>query len=311
MRLATLLLAALALVALSPPPASAQNARAFVSARGSDANDCSYAAPCRTFAGAHNKTNPGGEISVLDPGGYGKVTITKSISIVNDGVGEAGMLFVWSGVGITVNAGAIDIVSLRGLIIDGGGVGTNGIKFNTGKSLTVTNTIVRRFTQHGIYFLPNTASSLTVSNAMVTDNGSIGIFVSPTGSGAITAVFTRVEVNANAFSGIYLSGLTNTGSVKGTVSDSSASGNAFTAYVAQTDAAHAPTSMMLYRSVAANNGGGVYADGVGAIVRMSQSVLTANNVGWGGATGIVNSYGDNYIDGNNSFETAPTGIPRK
>ena len=53
------------------------------------ANPCTFVAPCRSFQAGHDNTFPDGQITVLDPGTYGAVTITKSISIVNDGVGEA------------------------------------------------------------------------------------------------------------------------------------------------------------------------------------------------------------------------------
>ena len=71
-------------------PAAAQATRTWVSGTGDDANPCSRTAPCKTFAGAISKTAAGGEISVLDPGGFGAVTITKSISIVSEGQ-EAGV----------------------------------------------------------------------------------------------------------------------------------------------------------------------------------------------------------------------------
>src|SRR5207302_3494871 len=72
---------------LQVAPAHAQLARTFVSAAtGNDVNDCNRLTPCRTFQSAHDKTFANGEITVLDPGGYGAVTITKTISIVNDGV---------------------------------------------------------------------------------------------------------------------------------------------------------------------------------------------------------------------------------
>src|SRR5215218_10330016 len=91
-------------------PAQALFTRTFVSAgNGNDANDCDRLTPCRTFFGAHAKTNPGGEIVVLDPGGYGTLTITKSISIVNDGVGEASMFVAGGQAGITINAGTSDV----------------------------------------------------------------------------------------------------------------------------------------------------------------------------------------------------------
>jgi hypothetical protein len=73
------------LMFISVGAAQAQATRTWVSGVGDDANPCSRTAPCKTFAGALSKTAAGGEISVLDPGGFGAVTITKSISIVADG----------------------------------------------------------------------------------------------------------------------------------------------------------------------------------------------------------------------------------
>jgi len=91
--------------------------RTFVSGVGDDTNPCSREAPCRTFVGAVSKTKAGGEIDVLDPGGYGPVTITKSITI--DGKGMASILASGTN-GITVNAGSTDVIILRNLSINGG-----------------------------------------------------------------------------------------------------------------------------------------------------------------------------------------------
>src|ERR1700730_2917097 len=85
-------LAVLAILVFAGTPAYAQATRTWVSGVGDDANPCSRTAPCKTFAGAISKTAVGGEICVLDPGGFGAVTITKAISIRNDGVGTAGVL---------------------------------------------------------------------------------------------------------------------------------------------------------------------------------------------------------------------------
>src|SRR5947209_4498557 len=80
----------------------AQATRTWVSSTGDDASACSRTAPCKTFAGAISKTAANGEINVIDPGGFGAVTITKPISIINDGVGTAGVLVSGSN-GIVVN----------------------------------------------------------------------------------------------------------------------------------------------------------------------------------------------------------------
>src|SRR2546421_7012291 len=83
--------------------AQAQATRTWVSGVGDDANPCSRTAPCKTFAGAISKTAACGEISVLDPGGFGAVTITKSITIDGDGT-LAGILSATVNA-IIVNAG--------------------------------------------------------------------------------------------------------------------------------------------------------------------------------------------------------------
>src|SRR5262249_22711605 len=151
--------------------------------------------PCRTFQKAHDNTIASGEITVLDAGSYGSVTITKNISIINDGVGEAGTLVSGGGVGITVNAGSNDRVSLRGLTIKGLDPiygGSNGIKFNSGASLTIENCAIRNMNGDGIEVLPsipaNTTLTFTMSNTFVSDNGGgNGIYVAPAGQGDLFA----------------------------------------------------------------------------------------------------------------------------
>src|SRR5678809_162426 len=82
--------------------ANAQATRTWVSGVGDDTNPCSRTAPCKTFAGAISKTATAGEISVLDPGGFGAVTIVKSITINGDGT-LAGILASLTN-GVIVNA---------------------------------------------------------------------------------------------------------------------------------------------------------------------------------------------------------------
>jgi hypothetical protein len=64
--------------------AHALSNRTFVSGNGSDNSPCSLTAPCRSVAGAIAQTSPGGEIAVLDTAGYGAVTITQAVSIINE-----------------------------------------------------------------------------------------------------------------------------------------------------------------------------------------------------------------------------------
>ncbi len=179
----SLLLAVLLAFCLHVAAAQAQYVRTCVSANGNDANTCHCSQPCRTFQRAHDQTLPDGELTVLDPGGYGPVTITKGISIVNDGVGEASIAVSVAGTaGITVNAPPGGYVNLRGLTIQGVGAGTIGLRFNTGFSLTITNCVFRNHTGNGFEFFPNASSHLSVSNTLVSDKGGSGIFVLPFGS---------------------------------------------------------------------------------------------------------------------------------
>jgi hypothetical protein len=293
-------------------PAQAQATRTFVSPTGNDASvSCSLAAPCRTFAAAFALTNAGGEIAVLGTAGYGTLTINKAISIVNGGGFEAGIAVPSGGVGITINAGSSDAVSVRGLSIEGAGVGHTGIQFNTGKSLTVDNCVIRHFTNESIDFFPNAASRLSVSNSVMSDNNIAGIIVQPSGSAAVAAAFNRVQANGNQFYGILVDGSANSGTTKASVYDSVAAGNAI-GFLAFNNSGSS-TTLMLFHSVAADNdSSGVMADGSGAILRVAQSMVTGNSSGWvTNHSGVVQSYGDNYIDGNIGNQTAPPSTVRK
>src|SRR5688572_17347195 len=107
--------------------ASAQATRTWVSGVGDDVNPCSRTAPCKTFAGAISKTAANGEISVLDPGGFGAINITKAITI--DGGGEHGSILAALVTGVIVNAGVNDTIILRNLSINGAGNGLNGVRY--------------------------------------------------------------------------------------------------------------------------------------------------------------------------------------
>jgi hypothetical protein len=185
---------------LSAAPAQAGPNRTCVSGHGTDSGGCALVAPCRTFAFALTQTAAGGEIDVLDPAGYGQVTITKAISIVNDGVGTAA-IGASLGDAITINAGAGD-VHLRGLTIEGLGSGQNGI-FATGGNLTIENCVIRNFTQNGIFIGPSTSSSFSVSNTIASNNGNgAGIFIQPQGAAVVTGVLSNVTANNNRSGGI-------------------------------------------------------------------------------------------------------------
>src|SRR5262245_64385925 len=145
--LVSLPLAVLIAAGAGAASAQAQIARTFVSSLGNDGNDCQRLTPCRTLQRAHDQTLALGEITVIDPGGYGAVTITKGISIINDGVGEAGTLVSGGLNGITINASPNDRITLRGITVKGIGFGGgNGIVFQSGRFLSIENCVIRNLT---------------------------------------------------------------------------------------------------------------------------------------------------------------------
>src|SRR5215470_13203237 len=117
MRFRTALLGTAA-VLFTASMAQAQATRTWVSGVGDDANPCSRTAPCKTFAGAISKTAAGGFIDVLDPGGFGALTITKSITVEGGG-GQVASVLVAGTNGLVIAAGPSDVVILKNLRLQG------------------------------------------------------------------------------------------------------------------------------------------------------------------------------------------------
>src|SRR5437588_2585308 len=185
----------------------AQENRTFVSAVGDDANNCRRVTPCKTFTGAITKTNPGGEIDVLDTGGFGATFVNKSVTI--DGGGFVAGVLISGTNAVNVTAGADDVVILKHLSIvsvprNGGELGLNGIKVNKVGALFVIDCLIRSFGSHGIDFEPSTGGKLFVTDSNIVNNGTealdAGIFVK-SGSTTQTAVavveHSRSESNRN------------------------------------------------------------------------------------------------------------------
>jgi len=294
-----LLLSALLAFALHVSPAQAQLARTFVSAAtGNDANDCNRPTPCRTFQVAHDKTFDQGEITVLDPGGYGALTISKSISIVNDGVGEAGMLVSGGATGLEIAAPDGSYVNLRGITIQGIGFGGGvGLRFDRGFALTITNCVFRNLTGDGIIFRPATTSHLSVSNTLVADNGGNGINIEPHAATiTVNVAVNRVEMVHNSGFGLLANGAFANGTVSVDVMASMAASNLSSGFAARSANGHSIAFLEVISSMSFGNGGfGFLADTVQTQITVGGSTVNANAAGI--ASGSVQSYGDNYAQG--------------
>jgi hypothetical protein len=246
---------AAACLPLLAPSASAQAPRTWVSGVGDDANPCSRTAPCKTFAGAISKTVAGGEISVLDPGGYGALTITKAITI-DGGGGEVASVLVEGTNGIVVQAGANDSVTLRNLRFNGmsatGIGGLNGIQFLSGAALHVENCTIFNFTQNGININLSSGSttSVFVTDTVVTRSVN-GIAARTTGSGSVLVSMQRTTLTQNTSNGLKVDGGGGAGALFASLSDSLVAGNG--AGVSAVSGAQANAQIDLTRVALVNN----------------------------------------------------------
>ncbi|MEP6911589.1 MAG: hypothetical protein ABI923_02475 [bacterium] len=153
--------------------AQAQATRTWVSGVGDDVNPCSRTAPCKTFAGAISKTAMGGVINAVDSGGFGAVTISKSITIDGTGVlaGILGAMTNGISINITDPKDTAKAVRIRGLTIDGVGTGVQGINVVAANSVTIEDTVIDGFTKNGINAV---AGDVYITNTAIRNNG-VGI----------------------------------------------------------------------------------------------------------------------------------------
>ena len=302
-------------------PASAQATRTWVSGVGDDVNPCSRTAPCKTFAGAISKTAAGGEINCLDPGGFGAVTIIKSMTIscpYTEGGALAG------GNGITVNMPAqTDVTVIRGLDIFGVNPPSNGIRFVNQGSLHIEDTVIRRFNaanSFGVSFAPSTGlGQLYMSNVTITSNGNGatggGINLQPgSATGFVRAQLRDVRVDGNANAGIFVNTTGNTGGngVAVHIENSRIAGTVGSAlHLLQPVGVGPIFGIITNSSISNNTGSGILSNGV-TNFRAGNNTITGNaTLGGSGIqllnSGRVDSYGDNRLDlnGSNGAFSAP------
>ena len=271
-----------AIVVALPTGAYAQATRTWVSGVGDDVNPCSRTAPCKTFAGAISKTAAGGEIDVLDPGGFGTVTITKAITI--DGGGTLASVLASATNGINVNAGASDVIILRNLSINGAGttLGLNGINFLAGRRLIVENCTIENFSQNAISIAPSTSGAQTTISNSTLKASAFGIAASSANAaGAIGVLVSNTNTYQN-----------NNGGLTATVPSGKPA-----------------LGVVVDRLISGFNNTGVLASGTGATVVLGNSVVQGNSNGvfqTGG--GSILSFKNNEISNNGNDGTPLTGI---
>jgi len=301
-----LIVLAAASLAFAIQPASAQAPRTWVSGGvGDDANPCSRTAPCKTFAGAISKTAAGGEISALDPGGFGAVTITKAITI-DGGGGQVASVLASGTNGIVISAGAGHTVTLRNLRINGvAGTGTGGltgVQFVNGAALHIENCTIFGFTQMGISILTTSASptSVFVTDTVIS-NSTGGIGVRNAGTGPVFVSMQRTTLSQNSTFGLRLDGSAGSGTIVGTVSDSLIAGNG-TGLSAASGATSTVGIRVTKSSIVNNLTTGALADGSAGqpvAILFSDNLITGNSPGLSSVGGgFLFSHQNNSLVGN-------------
>jgi hypothetical protein len=262
-----LLATPLACLLFAVSSANAQSTLTWVSGVGDDANPCSRTAPCVTFSGALAKTAAGGEVRTLDPGNYptslgaetvGPLVIGKAITI-SDGNGGGANILVSGTNGITINAGATDVVNLRGLTIDGSNTGTGyGIQINSAGRVNIENCVIQGFgpsASGGITVVPSSGTvEVHIRNTIIKNNAS-GMLILPTGG---ATVITSIEGS--------------------TIANNSGGG-------LKADSAGGPVGVTMTDSTVSLNA----SNGVNAVSGASGNVtvdLTRDVISWNGAAGI-------------------------
>jgi hypothetical protein len=295
--------------------AQAQATRTWVSGVGDDVNPCSRTAPCKTFAGAISKTANNGEIDALDPGGFGTVTITKSITI--DGTHGAGFgsILAAGTTGVNVNDGATAtpntiVVSLRNLSINGAGTGFDGIKMSFGKTLHIEDCVIFGFRGNGansdgidINLTTGTNQNVTITDTIIRDNTANGIRVVHTGGNVFVAIDgVHASANQNGF-----------GSGPGAlvqIANSYFTHNTSAGLHLNTGTNSVELDTVFIES---NNNGILATAGTG---RISNCRISGNTNGINFAGGVIQSYGDNKVKGNTTNDqiggaVTPLGAPVK
>lgn len=273
--LAKLFVVSAFLTAAAPLGAMASSYSTYVSGKGSDAGDCTPAAPCRTLKYALTQTKPDGEVHALDAADFGPVVVARNVRLL--GVPGASMSRTTAAPIVEIRYTA-DIVEISNFVLEGGnkGVATNGIK-TSAAGLTVKNCVIRNVKSSGIFVsLPAPGKTILIEDTTVEHTGSTGIYLL-TGTATQLVTLNRVTVESAQGDGII---------------------------VAQGIAARVNDSMVTH---SIGHGIAVVSSPTASLT-LSHSALIGNN-GYGlfvGAPAVAQSSGDNAFLGNGTGTVSGT-----
>jgi hypothetical protein len=285
-------------------PAQAQNGsltRSFVSSAGVDTNGCSITAPCATFARAYTVIAANGIIAALDPGKYGPLSIVGPVTV--NGNGFAAITGLAGSYGINVAAVTGNVI-LTGLEVDGAGAAYNGIVFQSGTSLTISNCIVKDFIEQtnngqsgsGIAIQPVGGSTVDfqIVNTVALNNQYAGIAYFPVSGSATASGAIDHAIAANNGTGIAIDLASASGGTAAvSVSNSVLSNNSTNGFLSLPGSG--TITATLDSDELNNNAKGISVSGTTVL---SRSVITGNTIDGIVSNGTLYSYGDNRYEAN-------------
>jgi len=300
-----------AMAGFAAAAAGAPAQRTFVASYGLSTNisfNCSRSNPCRQFGEAIGVTASGGEVLVLDSAGYGIVTITSAISIIAPPGVYAGISVFPGQDGVTVSAGALDKVVLRGLTINGQN-GDRGILITSGRETHIEDCTVSNLSDNGIQI--DGGAKVYVVRTTVRSNLGFGIRVVPTSVAPVTLVVVDSLLTDNLYNGLGIATTVSGGTVYATATRVTSSGNGSAGFLANSINL-GTIAMFISDSTAVENGTngapGVYADGTNTTVIVTASTIARNQNAdlyqAGGA--VLRTSGNNTLTGRGAADVIGT-----
>lgn len=291
---------------LTMADANAQATRTWVSGVGDDANPCSRTAPCKTFAGAISKTAVNGEINCLDPGGFGAVTITKSITIDCHEVFASVLVAGTNGIVIAFDSfNAADVrktVRLRNLNFNGADTGLRAISIigtsgSANSKVFIEDGMIDGFQGSpgiGIHDQRTGGGELFVTNTTIRNNAGPGITITPaSGATSIFASINNVRSQNNSF------GMGMGSGARVTIANSVFSGN--TNAGVEIEGPSGLSDVLIDSSTLTGNSIGVQNGGGSVGIRLSNNVISGNTST--AVSGASQSFGNNRIVGTTTTPT--------
>src|SRR5262249_54620852 len=151
-----------------------------------------------------------------------------------------------------INAGASDVVTIRGLTVIAGAGSSDGVQVNSAKSVTIRDCSSTGFAGSGIHVGPIASLNVELRSVALNNNGVFGLHIIPSGPGPLTCLVSDPALNGNGNAGAFLDGQVSTGTFVATLNVTAAA-NGSDGVVVTSPAGKAHPVVMVTGAKLANN----------------------------------------------------------